>query len=322
MAEKKKKISKAKGVVKLIKSILKRKPAAAKKTPKKTAAKKTVSVPKPASPKTEQKQRLTPRVAEPASKKASTARASAPGARNGTPRLAEPAAQKVSTARPAATSTKNGRKVAADRPQFISTKSPEAGPRYFFHADIPDSYNDTYMRAMPRDPEWLFAYWELTESFLNSLKSKMGNAAFEKAKKILRLCDVTDIDYNGSNAQRYTDIEINDYANNWYVRVPEQGRAYVIECGFLTLDGKFYLAVRSNVITIPRFGLSPIQDEEWTTASTDELIRMSADGLNRPLGASEKRFGAAAKQPENMENMFGRAAGSGSGMFGMPSSRM
>jgi hypothetical protein len=196
-----------------------------------------------------------------------------------------------------------------------------AGPKYFFHADIPDSYNDTYMRAMTRDPEWLFVYWEISEAFRNSLKSKMGDAAFESAKKLLRLCDVTDIDYNGTNAQHYVDIEINDYANNWYIHVPESGRAYVVEYGFLTSDGKFFLAVRSNVVNVPHFGLSPIQDEEWATASTDELIRMSADGLKRPLGASEKHFGAGDERPENAESLFGLGAGSGSGMVGMPSSR-
>jgi uncharacterized protein len=204
----------------------------------------------------------------------------------------------------------------------ISPRSPMAGPKYFFHADIPDSYNDTYMRAMTRDPEWLFVYWEISEAFRNSLKSKMGDAAFESAKKLLRLCDVTDIDYNGTNAQHYVDIEINDYANNWYVHVPESGRAYVVECGLLTSDGKFFLAVRSNVVNVPHFGLSPIQDEEWTTASTDELIRMSADGLNRPLGASEKRFGVGAEAPEKVASIFGLGSGSGSGMVVMPSSRI
>ncbi len=215
---------------------------------------------------------------------------------------------------------KNGKEKHAG-PASSSRGKPKSGPKYFFHTDVSDSYNETYMRAMPRDPEWLFVYWEISESTRKSLSGKMGNAAFETSKKLLRLCDVTDIDYNGSNAQRYIDIEININANNWYVHVPESGRAYIVECGFLTSDGKFYLAVRSNVVNVPHYGLSAVQDQEWTTAGTDELIGMSADGLKRGLGASEKRFGITVENSEIPENMFGIAAGSGSGMFGMPSSR-
>ncbi len=216
----------------------------------------------------------------------------------------------------------NGKVPKAVHSTFVSPQSPLTGPKYFFQTDVPDSYNDTYMRAMPRDPEWLFVYWEISESSRESLKRKMGDAAFQTSKKLLRICDVTDIDYNGSNAQRYTDIEINDYANNWYVHVPESGRAYVVECGFLTSDGKFYLAVRSNVVNVPHYGLSSVRDGEWNSMNTDELLRMSAAGLKRGLGASEQRFGVTAENAETPESIFGLAAGSGSGMFGAPGSRM
>jgi hypothetical protein len=172
------------------------------------------------------------------------------------------------------------------------------------------------MRLIPRDPEWLFVYWEISEPSMNELKRKMGDE-FASNKKLLRLCDVTGIHYNGSNAGSYTDIEINGIANNWYLKVPETGRAYVVECGFLTSQGRYILAVRSNLVHVPRSGLSPVLDQEWTTASSDELIRMSADGLKRNLGASEKRFGIVAGETEKQETIFAFSAGSGSGMPGI-----
>jgi hypothetical protein len=207
-------------------------------------------------------------------------------------------------------------KIEANRSFFLSPKTSITGPKYFFHTDIPDTYNETYMRAIPRDPEWLFVYWEISGPSMNDLKRKMGDTEFGSSKKLLRLCDVTGIHYNGSNAGRYTDIEINNIANNWYVKVPETGRAYVVECGFLTSHGRFFLAVRSNVVNVPRFGLSPVLDQEWTTASSDKLIRMSADGFKRNLGASEKRFGVVPGEVEKQERFFALSGGSGSGMFG------
>jgi hypothetical protein len=296
MADKKKKPVKRGTVAKAVKAFLKRE-----------------SKPRKAAANTASKEPLVP--------KRPVAKRSEPLPRSAAAPAREPE-QKTRVKRAAAGKNGSGKVSKAAHSTFVSPQSPLTGPKYFFHTDVPDSYNDTYMRAMPRDPEWLFVYWEISEPFRESLKRKMGDAAFQTSKKLLRICDVTDIDYNGSNAQRYTDIEINDYANNWYVRVPESGRAYVVECGFLTSDGKFYLAVRSNVVNVPHYGLSSVRDGEWNSANTDELLRMSAAGLKRGLGASEKRFSVTAENAETPESIFGLAAGSGSGMFGMPGSRM
>jgi hypothetical protein len=215
---------------------------------------------------------------------------------------------------------KKKNKFEASHSFLLFPKTKDNGPKYFFHSDIPDTYNETFMRAIPRDPEWLFVYWELSEYTMNELKRNMSDAEFGFSKKLLRLCDVTDIQYNGSYAWRYTDMEINRTANNWYIKIPESGRAYVVECGFLTSLGRFFLAVRSNVVNVPRIGLSPVLDQDWTTPSSDELIRMSADGFKRNLGASEKRFGGLAGETETAENFWGLSSGSGSGMFGMSGS--
>jgi hypothetical protein len=217
---------------------------------------------------------------------------------------------------------KNGRIVVQQKPVNGGSYSPAkvqrshiSGPRYFFNTDIPDSYNETYMRAMARDPQWLFSYWEISEGTRKDLRAKMGENAFASAKRIMRLIDVTDINYDGSNAERYVDIEINEFANNWYVQVPESGRSYVLELGFLSTTGRFYCAARSNAISVPRMGVSPLQDEEWATVSTDELIRMSSDAMRSGMGSSERRFAAA-------ETLVGHAGftgalGSGSGSGGL-----
>jgi hypothetical protein len=191
-----------------------------------------------------------------------------------------------------------------------------AGPKYFFETDIPDSYNETYMRALPRDPQWLFAYWEISESKRNELRANMGESAFSSAKRIVRLIDVTDINYDGANAERYVDIEINGFANNWYVQVPESGRSYVLELGFLSTTGKFYCATRSNIISVPRMGVSPLQDEEWATVSTDELIRMSSDAMRSGMGSSERRFAAAETLVGHAGFLGNLGSGSGSGGLG------
>lgn len=195
-----------------------------------------------------------------------------------------------------------------------SDNSPALGPRYFFHSDVPEDYQDTYMGALVRDPEWIFVYWEVSESTMSEIKNKAGVQDFLSAKKILRLIDVTDIDYDGSNAGSYTDVQIDQNSNSWYARAPEPGRTYVVECGFLTASGRFFVAVRSNRVSVPRTGVSTSTDKEWLDANTNQLIRASSGGFDRPLGSSERRP-AMPKAGETGE-LFRWANGSGSGMGG------
>jgi hypothetical protein len=172
-------------------------------------------------------------------------------------------------------------------------KQSSAGPRYGFSAEIPNEYGETYMRALPRDPEWTYVYWEFTPATINSLKKYMGIQFYESSKRILRLLDITDVEYNGSNAWHHYDFEINSYANTWFLKIPEPGRTYLIECGQITEDGKFYLIIRSNTFSVPRASVSLVNDEEWTTVSTDELIAISANALKGGIGSSERNAGIA-----------------------------
>ncbi|MBD3422800.1 MAG: DUF4912 domain-containing protein [Chitinivibrionales bacterium] len=167
------------------------------------------------------------------------------------------------------------------------------GPRYTFGDDIPQVYNKDYMRALPRDPEWVYVYWEITARLAESIRNRMGDHLYHQSTRILRMLDVTDIEFSGANAWRCIDTEINPYANNWYVKAPESGRAYLVQAGHLAPDGTFYEMLRSNTVAVPRAGVSDKTDEEWQTVNTDELIRLSgqAYGKGQLADSSSSDFG-------------------------------
>ena len=121
---------------------------------------------------------------------------------------------------------------------------------------------------------------------MDTVAQSLGMERLNSSKRILRLIDVTESE--AASATRTYDIEINAYANNWYLRVPEQARTYIIELGQLCSDGSFNLVVRSNSVCVPRAGISPLSDEEWATVNTDELIRLSRESVGRGFGSSEK----------------------------------
>jgi len=175
------------------------------------------------------------------------------------------------------------------------------GPKYFFSTEIPGTYNETYMRALPRDQQWVFAYWEVSGETIELMRRHVGADVYSKSTWVLRVLDVSDIFYDGTNAWRQMDIELAPYASSWYVKVWEAGRTYMLQCGIVTPEKKFYSAVNSNAVQVPRAGVSSVLDEEWSTACTDELIRL---GLRRGFGSSENSSRVSSGGP---------AGGSGSG---------
>ncbi|TRZ49263.1 DUF4912 domain-containing protein [bacterium] len=128
--------------------------------------------------------------------------------------------------------------------------------------DLPSSYGKDKIILQVRDPWWIHAYWEVTQRTIDRLKDELKDD-FHKAKRLLRVYDVSNIHFNGKNAHRFFDIAISEYANNWYIDTGGPGRSWCVELGLLLPGGRFIMIVRSNVVQTPTEGPSWITDEEW-----------------------------------------------------------
>jgi len=128
--------------------------------------------------------------------------------------------------------------------------------------DLPYQYDQDKIILQVRDPWWVHAYWEIRQATLERLKGELEDG-FYRAKRMLRVYDVSHIIFNGSNAHRFFDIQINEQANNWYIETAGAGRSWCVDLGLLLPDGRFITIIRSNTITTPIEGPSWITDEEW-----------------------------------------------------------
>ncbi len=135
-------------------------------------------------------------------------------------------------------------------------------PRSSMLQDLPSRYDQDRMILQVRDPRWLHTYWELRDQTIEGLKVKLGDD-FYRAKKILRVYDVTNIIFNGFNANSFFDIQYNDFANSWYIDTAGPGRSWCVDLGLMLTDGRFITILRSNVVATPLDGPSWITDEEW-----------------------------------------------------------
>ncbi|MFH1201819.1 MAG: DUF4912 domain-containing protein [Candidatus Omnitrophota bacterium] len=127
--------------------------------------------------------------------------------------------------------------------------------------ELPAGYDKDRIVLQTRDPWWLHTYWEVSESTWTRLRHELREQ-FLTAKKALRVYDVTNINFDGTNANRYFDIDINVEANNWYIDTSGPGRSWIVDFG-LKIDNRFITIVRSNCAFTPLDGPSWITDEEW-----------------------------------------------------------
>jgi hypothetical protein len=174
---------------------------------------------------------------------------------------------------------------------IANTKFSHAQDTYFTpprKQELPAVYDQDRIILQVRDPRWLHAYWETKDQTIRGLKNELGEN-FYRAKKVLRVYDVTNITFNGSNANRFFDIQINDFANSWYVDTNEPGRAWCVDLGLMLVDGRFITILRSNVVQTPLDGPSGITDEEWMIP--DEMFARLY-GMGFGLGKSSPVGGA------------------------------
>ncbi len=174
-------------------------------------------------------------------------------------------------------------------------------PTYASQTDyeLPQGYGSTKVVLMVRDPYWLHAYWEIAEDVAAAVASTLGPDGWRTSARTLRVHDVTDVEFDGSNAHRTIHIDINSDANNWYINVDRPNRAYCAELGLVSPEGRFILLSRSNVVRTPRAGVSEVIDEEWMTISaieryyphatrlpaSPEMVSALAERMEREMGS-------------------------------------
>lgn len=89
--------------------------------------------------------------------------------------------------------------------------------------DLPYRYNQTVVKVLAQTPTNLFIYWDISDADRKNLKKQYGENFFEITKPVL-------IIYNDTLGYHF-EVEINDFANSWYLHVEDSKCDYRIELG-------------------------------------------------------------------------------------------
>jgi len=128
--------------------------------------------------------------------------------------------------------------------------------------ELPDRYNDTRVVLMVRDPEWLFAYWEINDGHWENLVHQHGETATSRDNITLRVFELSD-------QMGYFDINVGGLARDWHIRVGKSQTPFYCQLGIKYHQAFIPLAVSNTVVT-PRDGLSNLFDEEWMLVNDNE----------------------------------------------------
>src|SRR3990167_9085726 len=101
--------------------------------------------------------------------------------------------------------------------------------------ELPSRYNQDRLVLQVRDPWWCHAYWEVKESTIDRIRYDLKEE-FSRAKWDLRAYDVSYIIFNGSNSNKFFDIEVNEEANSWYIDTHSPGRSWCVDLGLKLPD--------------------------------------------------------------------------------------
>jgi len=162
---------------------------------------------------------------------------------------------------------------------------PAAPPAQEEPFQIPTGYGDDRIVLMVKDPWWLFAYWEIQPGTERAASSQLLPREVPGLQSILRVYDVTGVDFPSQPAHRSFDIGLSGLATNWYIQTNAPNRAFVVDIGLLAHTGRFLRLARSNQVTAPRFGPSDVVDEAWRTTE-DAYWTLLGTSAGIGMGAS------------------------------------
>jgi uncharacterized protein len=154
---------------------------------------------------------------------------------------------------------------------------------------FPETYGVDRVRLLVKDPEWLFAYWDVSAQAVDVLRRELGERGLALTRLTLR---ITDPGHGG------TSIILLPYgARAWYVHADKASRSYRALLGWTLPSGVFRTLAESNLVSTPRTGPSPDAAHRrlpYTAPLAEIRVALGADAEKNPGPWSTEPFDADA----------------------------
>jgi hypothetical protein len=133
--------------------------------------------------------------------------------------------------------------------------------------DLPAGYGESRIVLMPRDPQWCYAYWDISNEAKQDKRHQGGQ------QLALRLYDVTDINLDYQSPHSIQEYPCDELAREWYLPIPVSDRNYVVDIGYRCFDGRWLVLARSIPVQVPPVYPSDWIEDQFVTVGWDEDLR-------------------------------------------------
>ena len=133
--------------------------------------------------------------------------------------------------------------------------------------ELPDGYGESRIVLMPRDPQWAYTYWDVSNEHKEQLRSQGGQ------QLALRIYDVSDINLDYQSPHSIQEYPCDELAREWYLPIPVSDRDYVIDIGYRCVDGRWLVLARSARVHVPPVYPSDWIEDVFITVNFEEDLR-------------------------------------------------
>jgi hypothetical protein len=164
--------------------------------------------------------------------------------------------------------------------------------------ELPDAYGEMTITAMPRDPHWIYTYWELPQNDIEAARKFLSsNGDYEI---VLRVYDLTAWRMEQTKMPHSFEIDAKYPLGNWYINTNAPGHDFVVEVGLKDKNtGEFIFMARSNTVSTPPSEVAPLEEGVWKS-----LYEFGKDDFTRMLAGVPRDIDLAAYMAEKLKKTF------------------
>ena len=133
------------------------------------------------------------------------------------------------------------------------------------------STSETRVVFLPRDPQWAYVFWEISDSDRQRAQKEGAN------RLCLRLADVTGMQDGNAHPHTLQEVPVDSHSTEWYLPVPLCDRDYRVELGYRIANSWMSLAY-SSIARVP--ALHPSEQ------ILDQFVPFSLDASPAPAPAA------------------------------------
>lgn len=149
--------------------------------------------------------------------------------------------------------------------------------------DLPYTYNNTIVKLLAQTPKTLFVYWEVSDLDIKTFKKQFGEDFFNITKPVLIVHNLT--------LNKTSEVEINDFANCWYLNTEDADCKYDIELARKFINAQNTSILENQYLTIAKSNSLHSPNDHIAFEKLGNFIKFKDTSTGETIIKSIKSFG-------------------------------